>query len=251
MPVLPSSTETVLPSTSAKALIARAYRLIGVLAAGEELKDDLLNDGLAAFNGMLSSWNLEGLMLYTQERQTFTLTASDGSYTIGPSGDFETERPTRIEAAGIIPAGETTEHPIAVLTRDKYAAIRDKSTVGTPYAAYFDGEVPNRNVTIIQPPTSADTLVIYANKALRQVALSAVLEELDLPDGYEDAIPFNLALRLAGENERDPSLYVIQTASETKANIKRANMEPLTQKCDSAFLTGGGGRYDINTDEYL
>jgi hypothetical protein len=249
MPILSSGVETINPTTNGLNLIKRAYRLIGILAAGEQLQPEDLDDGIEALNDMLDSWNNEGLLVYTLERQPLTLTASDGSYSIGPSGDFVTERPARIDHAGLILAGDTTESPLSILTRAQYAATRDKTTVSTPASIYIDGEVPNRNISLIALPTNADTLVIYSWKSLRMVTASSVNETISFPPGYPEAIKFNLALKLAGENGVEPSVYVLETANSSLASIRRMNTEPIEMRCDPAIVNGHP-QFDILSGDF-
>ena len=74
-------------------LVSASLRLIGVVASGETPASSEATDGLSALNLLISSWSTDGLLIYAITAETpLTLTAGDGSYTMGTSGDF-TNRP--------------------------------------------------------------------------------------------------------------------------------------------------------------
>lgn len=101
-----------------------ALKITGDLESGETPTTDEQTDGLAIANQMLNSWGAERLMIYSVKRTTHTLIASTNPHTIGTSGNINTDRPVKIENAGLIVAGQTTEYPIAVVfSVGEYAGI--------------------------------------------------------------------------------------------------------------------------------
>src|SRR5579863_8416298 len=55
------------------ALLTRAARAAGILAAGEQFNPGDANDALTIANGMLDTWTSERFMIYQILRQTFAL----------------------------------------------------------------------------------------------------------------------------------------------------------------------------------
>jgi hypothetical protein len=71
---------------------------------------------------------------------------------------------------------------------------------------------------------------------------------VSLPAGYEDAIIYNAAIRLAPEYGRSVTQEVALIANDSKAAIKRTNYRPnyLEIETPASF----GGVYNITTGEY-
>lgn len=241
MPVLaPPDIQPVLPNLTAKKLIARALRVLGVLPAGEQMTAEQLDDHLETLNHLLDSWNTERLLVYQVERVTFDLTGGTATYSYGDGGDFNDERPAKIQSAGIIASGTTSEREIEVLGASGWADVVDKGLSGAPTAVYDDGSVPRRNMTFWPKPTDADTAVFYAWKPLTQIAAGNVNAPLTLPSGYARALAFNLALDLAPEYPGAGSPLLVGIAQQAKAGIMKINDEPARMRCDDAMMDYSG-----------
>ena len=78
-------------------IIEAAQRLCGIRDTTDTTR---LNEGLKAFNIMLTSWE-EILQYAPVEESAHTLTVGTQSYTIGTGGDIDTARPTNIVSAFI------------------------------------------------------------------------------------------------------------------------------------------------------
>jgi hypothetical protein len=71
------------------------------------------------------------------------------------------------------------------------------------------------------------------------------------PDGYDDALVYNLAVRLAPEFGVGASINLAEVrrlAAETFANIKRINQRPETMSMPTALMGGRGRPYNVRTD---
>jgi hypothetical protein len=175
----------------------------------------------------------------------FTLTPSDGTVTMGASGNIAT-RAQSIESA-LIRSG-TTDYPLRLLTLDEYAAIQDKTqTASIPTCLYDDGGYTQRTLTLWPVPSAANSLVVFTKRALTEIA--TLDTSVSLPPGYDDAIIYNLAVRLSPEYGRAVSAEVASVAVETKAAIKRANHRSIILIPD-AVPAAGQGSFDINSGGY-
>lgn len=218
-------------------LLSASLRLIGALAPGESLAASVATDGLASINRMLDSWSNEALMLYSVVREEFLLTASDQSYSMGDGGDFDTDRPVEIESASIkIGSGSSSiEYEMTILSASEWAAIIQKEmSTSIPQFIYIDHGSPLATINIYPKPTTVYYLVLYSTKQLSEIALDA---EVTLPPGYEEAIVYNGAKRLAPEFGRVVPAEVSEIAIESKANIKRKNHESSYLRVDNALIT--------------
>lgn len=205
-------------------LITASLKLLGALAPGESLEASEASDGLAAANRMLDSWSNESLVIFDKVREEFVLTAGKQSYTMGTGGDFNTSRPMAIEEAllRVTTVTPIIELPMDVLTVEEWELIRIKALQSTyPLYLYAEPSYPLATINIYPNPTAANSVVLYSRKPLSQIA--TLDTALSLPQGYEEALTYNLAIRLAPEYGRAVPDVVGGIAAESKAAIKRTN----------------------------
>jgi hypothetical protein len=217
------------------AVVNRALRLLGKLAAGASPTSDESSDCLTALNAMQDSWRTEGLMCYALREESLTLANADSSYTIGPTdGDLTTTRPIAIHAAWIVEDDQS--YPVKMITDFEYAAITDKTTTADwPSRANYKASMPKGTLVVWPVPNATRTMKLLTQVPLSALALS---DTLSVPPGWEDALASNLALAMAPEFELEPSALVVKMARESKANIKRVNMRPLRYYSEVAQLVG-------------
>lgn len=227
-------------------LVSASLRLIGAVAPGETPAASEATDGLAALNRMISSWSTEELIIHAVTAETpLTLTVGDGTVTMGTAGDITT-RPLSIEAA-VIRDGTTDLPPMRLLTLAEYAAIPDKSTQSTyPTSLYDNGGYPLRTLTLYPVPSAAKSLVLFTKRELTQIA--TLDTAISLPPGYEEALVYNFAIRIAPEYGKVVPDAVALIAVESKASVKRANIKPAYLRCDPALVASGG--FNILTGDF-
>lgn len=232
--------------TTVRDLIKSSLRLITVIGAGENMTADDANDGLATLNQMLESWYADGATIPSNTQNTKVLSGGVATYTMGPGGDINTVRPTRITSA-IISDGSINYPPLNLWTYDVYSTISVPSTQTLPTDMYINQGNPLLTLSFYPVPAGAYTLTIYSEKPLVNVGLNDVLS---LPPGYERALRYNLAVELAPEYEREASGSVQNTAKSSLATIKRQNRQynPAMSAVDPALEQQyyNGGYTDFN-----
>lgn len=222
-------------------LIQRALKLLGVLAAGESPTAEDAIDGLTELNLLLGTWANEQLHVHGVRRSTHTLTPGLSPHTIGAGGTFATARPLRIDGAGVIRAGESTETPVDLLTDGQYQEISDKSqTDAAPQRLWVEQTYPAAKLWLWPVPTTAATLVLYARSRITEFAAA---DAVSLPDGYENALAHALALQWAPMFGVEPGATLRDNADNALAAIKRTNMQTPLVSVDPALLRGGA--FDI------
>lgn len=224
-------------SVTCRSLISSALRLIGVLAAGDEVEGVMAADALVTLSQMLDSWSTERLTIYAQTRTVHALTISDQQYTIGSSGDFTEARPLWIDGFGLVIGSEESE--IAAYTRDEWRRIGNKSQTGYPAGAFYRPDYPLGTIDVWPIPDAACSLAIYA-PAASLTAASALSTVLTAPPGWLGALRYNLAVELAPEYDVLPSPIVMQFAIDKKAAIKRTNTPDDLLTIDDALLRPRG-----------
>ena len=85
--------------TTARTLIRRAMQVGGILFKTEVPSSDEATDALTSLNQLVALLSNENLMIYSRQEEIFPLTGGVASYTIGPGGDFDTQRPMKIASA--------------------------------------------------------------------------------------------------------------------------------------------------------
>lgn len=222
---------------TARDLINASLRKILAVSSGETIQAAEINDGLSELNRMLSNWSTEKLTIPHIVREEFTLTQGQGAYTFGTGANFDSARPAFIEhAMSVIYNNEPYETPVRMLNHQEWAAITDKLFQSDiPTDIYIQNTYPNLTIQVYPVPSSNSKLVLYTKKPLLNIANAST--ELNLSEGYEDAIVYNLALRMAPEYGRPVSQEVYKFASESKSNIKRKNIETELMSPDIAVLS--------------
>lgn len=240
MPALASPNDIYHVRSNVQDILKRSLRLIGVLASGDALPPDQLSDGLEALNDMLDSWNTESMSIWVLARKTFTLTLGLNPHEIGPgSAILDAPRPNRIEQGQAwLTGGQlmNIERELKVVTRDQMFREYLPTQATIPTVLYYEDTFPTGNIWFPTKPDFAYTLVLYLEQMLQQTFSDGTTSQLDLPPGYKEAIVSNLAVKLAPEYGKTTPVEVINSAVESKANIKRLNRKPLFLNGDIALM---------------
>lgn len=227
--------------TTVLQLLTDACSLIGVTAGDDALTGGEAQQALRVFNRMIETWNTQRLMVYTINRNTYPLTTSQQTYTLGTGGTFNAARPVRIENASIIPTASapTLEIPIQMLRDEQWQEIPVKSVTSTfPTMVYPDGAFPLNTLSFWPIPTAACSVVLYTWNQIQPY--SDLTASLSLPNGYEEPLVYNLAVRLAAFYGVEPLPSVLQIAMRGKAFIASQNWTPDELRCDPALVRGTG-----------
>jgi hypothetical protein len=161
------------------------------------------------------------------------------------------QRPLRINSAFVRVA--SLDYPVFPLNVEQYQLIGLKTLNGPwPKYLYYQPSSPVGNITYWPNPSSGE-MHLFAETVLSQfVTLSDVVT---LPQGYNMALRWNLAELLIPEYGRttpEVSQLIIKHAADSRAWIKRTNMQPPPQsqfdgalismhrRADSAFIFSGG-----------
>ena len=233
---------------SAQTIIDRALRLISAIASGESPTTAESADGLTALNAMISSWQTEKLNVYAFVDTAFTLVNADSSYTVGPAGNFAlTPRPPKIENCYV--RASDIDYPVELVDKDKWISIPDKTSYSDiPIYAYYEPTLATGTLQLWPVPNTAYSLHIVTWTTLAELA--ALATTITLPQGYERALAYNLAIEVAPEYEKEASPSVVAIASESKASIKRANNRPMLMNSELGYLIGGQ-RSNIYSGGYI
>lgn len=233
--------------STAQTIIDRAMRLIGAVESGESPTAQESADGLVALNAMIESWQTERLIVYAYVDTAFTLSVGDSSYTVGPSGNFNlTPRPSKLENCFV--RASDIDYPVEVVDQERWFAIPDKTTTSDIASmAYYEPGLPTGTLQLWPVPSVANSLHVVTWSPVSSFA--ALSTTVTLPQGYERALAYNLAIELSAEFQLPLSGSVQQIAMESLAMIKRANQRPMKAYTELEGLVGGR-RSDIVSGGY-
>lgn len=231
---------------TASSLIFRSLRLIGEKAIGGTLTSNEQTAYLADLNAMLDSWQIERLACYQVIQESFSLTASTASYTIGTNGAFATDRPTRIVDPCFVRDSANVDTHLELINVEAYGSIPMKSgNTGYPRYLYYDhgfSSTSTATLSIYPPPQTGLTLFINSVKQLQSFA--SVTTVMLLPPGYERAIAYNFAIEVAG-GLTSVSPEVAKVARESKAALKTINLPSSVMELDYGVVMSGRSRGNI------
>lgn len=246
---------------TAGGIVLRALRLLGVIGTGPMPNNVDISTGLRALNDMVNDWQSSGLVLawanvatpadalpspaYADEPMTYNL-----ALRIAP----EYQSPPSEAVAAIAQSGMATlwrarlqdttlTHTVAgVVLR----ALRLLNVIGeAKIANNIDLSTGIRALNAMVGRWEANGL------ALGWQPVAALTDLLPAPTEADDAITYNLALRLAPEYAAQPSPVVVQSASECLADLRRDVVVNNPIKYTHTSAPAGfsrAGRWNIYTD---
>ena len=211
-------------------LIHSSFRLIGAIAAGEILETNELNDAFISLNQMLSSWNTEGASLVGRQRQTVSVSQTNGPFALSM-------QPVRIEAASCSISG--VDSGLEIVDSVGWEAIpTPEKQMQSIFIRklYCDYQFPNSSVYIWPTPRIPGTLELWTYVTMAQFV--TVSDTINLPPGYEAALRYNFAVALLPEYPRaqaDPTLPA--QAQNFKASIVQLNNQNHARTAAPAAAT--------------
>lgn len=248
-----------MPATTALAIETAAFEVLQVFQAGQSIPNSEAQSALGFLNRMIGNWAQQALTIPAIVREVFPLVSGKGGpsnpYTIGIGGNLNTAKPPN--QASITGVGQLlnqsftsiTEIPCAYYTDDGYQAIQIKDLpnglfTGLYYNPTFTAGFGSINLWPV-PNIGINSLVLYSQKALAR--FSSLTATYIVPDGYEEAMVYNLARRIAKPWGATLDADLLQMATNSLATIKRTNVKLADMPNDYAQMSDLRYGYNINT----
>lgn len=250
-----------MPATTFTAIGQNAFALLNVFLPGEAMPNADANYARGVANRMLSGWGQRGnLFSPFVGRERFALVANKGGlsnpYTIGPGGDFDTDKPENqnsITSANLILTVTTpnVRVPLGLYTDQAYDAnqIPDLSN-GQPTGLYYNPTYTGGLGSIYLwpvPNVATNALELFIQKSIASFA--NLNTTYYLPDGVEDTITYQLALRLQGAYGKKLDPEDVRIAAEVLGVFKRSNAKMSDLSNDAMFAMYNRSGYNIQTGE--
>ncbi|NYT76649.1 hypothetical protein H0A71_06565 [Alcaligenaceae bacterium] len=223
-------------------IIERAFKRIGVLAAGESISGHELLDGMQALSDLLEMWSADRLTIYKSIEIAHPLTGAM-RYSIGPTGDISADRPLTIYSAFV--RNGAVDTPVWVTGNNRFDGITDKSGYGRPEYLRYTPDMPDGHIDIWPHPGTGSTL--HLRVGMQFDVPVAPADDLVLPPGYRRALALALAVDLCGVYGRPVAVDLIGQAVEAKAIIMRNNInadmdessfDPFLSRRHGSFVSG-------------
>lgn len=219
--------------TTAVEMITRAMRLATVIGKGEAPDADESADGLVALNAMLDSWELDRLFVYRITENSFTLNVGFNSYTVGPGGNFNMDRPVKVEDSCFILLSNI-QYAVNVVDEATFTAQQTVGQSQMPRVLYYDPASPLGTIFFDYKPDQAYNFHLKSRVSLQQFSTLTTL--LTLPPGHEQAIVFSLAEVFGVEFGVEIPPKVEQIAVQSRAAIKRINKPSPVLTNEAAYM---------------
>lgn len=161
------------------------------------------------------------------------------------------QRPLRINSAYVLVS--QLSYPVVPINVEQYELIGFKTLQGPwPRVLYYQPSYPVGNITYWPSPGSGQ-MHLFAETVLQ--GFGSLAENVDLPQGYNLAIRWNLAEQLLPEyGKNDPVMVAMikENAANSRAWVKRTNMQPpqvcqfddalvsMHRRNDAAWIFSGG-----------
>lgn len=225
-----------------RTLIKAALRKIGIVTDDASIEQDAFAD----MKRMLEVWSTKRILVPASTEDNFALVAGTSAYTMGTAGTASTVRAKKILSAFVRDSSDY-DHPVEIITEKQYNDIPSKSTRGRPYLLFYDPKYAVGVINLYYTPNAAETMYIESLQLLQTIDL--VTTTITLPGDYEEAVIYNLAIRLAPEHEIPIPIEVAALAGSSYDNIVILNassqVEPV--RLDPGIASAGRA-YNVNAD---
>ena len=236
-------------ATTAGDQINGALRLLGILAEGETPSAATSQDALSALNQMIDSWNTERLSVFSTQDQVFSWPPNVLSRTLGPTGDFQGNRPVLLDDSSYFrDPSNGISFGIKFVNQQQYNGIAVKTVTSTyPQVIWVNMTYPDVEMYVYPKPTKVLEWHFVSVEELTKPATLATT--LHFPPGYLRAFKYNLACEIAPEFGVEPSPTVSRIAMTSKRDLKRIN-NPDDIMSLPYSIVGTRQRYNIFAGNY-
>jgi hypothetical protein len=171
------------------------------------------------------------------------------SRTLGPSGDFQGNRPILLDDSTYFrDPSSGISYGIKFINQQQYNGIAVKTVTSTyPQVIWVNMTYPDVEMYIYPKPTKVLEWHFVSVEELTQSATLAT--NLHFPPGYLRAFKYNLACEIAPEFGVEPSPTVSRIAMTSKRNLKRIN-NPDDIMSLPYSIVGTRQRYNIFAGNY-
>lgn len=226
-------------------LINLALKKVGVLGVGQTAAAEDIQDAFTELNMMLAQWAVKRNVVH-QILDVGIPSTGQQTYTVGPGGDYNMPRPSKI--VGAYARQETNppiDYPLQVLpSMTDYVRIPTKTIASLPSTVYYDPQFPLGVLHVWPVSVVGYSVHILALSPLAR--FETPYDDINLPPEYEEALMYNLAGRLFPSYGMPENQTVISLAAASLNTVRMANAQ-IGRLYMPADLVRRG-RYNVYSD---
>ena len=231
-------------------LITLALKQAGVVGVGQSVQAEDSSDSLALLNAMLGQWAVRRWLVYALQDVSIEATGVQ-TYTYGPGGNFNYASTDHLEAAYFRLTNtvqpQEPDFPLELITSyEDWARIRLKSLTTWPQFVFFDGSYPLANV-MFWPIPSANMYQLHLITKQPVSAFTGLTQTIALPPQYQEALLYNLGLRLRTHYQLPPDPMLKSLADASLMTLRDSNAQVPRLKIPGSLP--GGGWYNPFSDQ--
>lgn len=234
--------------TTARDLILLTLKEAGALGVGQTALAEDTTDAMRILNAMLAQWQRRRWLIPSLTDVSLPATGAV-SYTVGLGGNFNIPRPDKIQyayARQTVPSQPNLiDYPLGqIFSRENYSQISLKTLNSFPSYFFYDAHWPLANLYVWPVPSSNFDIHLVIKDTLQSFA--NLTDTVTLPPEYEEAIRYNLAVRLRPLYQLPPDPTLTSLAKVSLNTIKNANAQVPT--LDVPVPAGRGSTYNVFSD---
>jgi hypothetical protein len=127
---------------------------------GDDLQEYQITTAAEALNIIAKTLATSGTVLWLQTNLEIPLVKGKRSYTLGPSGDVVTVRPTRVFNPVRRKISDNTDTPMDRYSRSDYENLTNKFVKGTPVNIFYDRRVADGELYVWPVPDTSTQKII-------------------------------------------------------------------------------------------
>ncbi len=196
-------------------IVTNALTILGIVEQGGTPSASDAQDGITELNQMWDAWGIDEGLIFAVQQVSKALTAATASMTIGSGATWNIPVPNRVYKAFITTTGNRNE--IKVVSSDTYFAHNDlTASATTPDEVYIDFNVSPTTgfATVYTWPVQSGTPTLELTVGTT-FTLWDSSTNIDIPQGFQDAITYALAWRLINRF----GMIVPQTIQQSVAGL--------------------------------
>ena len=231
-------------------LITLAFKNAGIVGVGQTASATDSNDACQMLNAMIAQWQRRRYLVYHLVELSIPSTGAS-SYSIGPNGDFSVaSRPAAINAAfarqTISAVPNQIDYPLEVLpSREDWSLIAMKSLKSFPRWCFYDAGFPLGQLLVYPVIQAQFEIHIVIYEILNSV--SSLTAAMNMPGEYQEALLYNLAIRLAA-NYNSPINPVVSGLAKAALETMRVANAQVPRMHLPRSLTHRNSNFNIYAD---
>lgn len=163
-------------------LIRMALKDAGLLQEGDDPSSEVIADCLSRLNDIINFEQTQGLKLWLQYDLTVPLVAGQSTYVIGPGGDINMTKPTRVLDDGYYLDSSNNRRSLILLSREEYMMLSNPTGQGAVTSYFPQKNLANITVILwLVPDSTAATGTVHLLIQQQVTNLVSVTDTMTFP----------------------------------------------------------------------